>query len=86
LLKDTLHLQSNGVVSKGTTVRWISTGDARMIEYSFFVDGQAFSKQCDVVYNGQEIENIQCPGGIYTVIYDSLDPENSIMDFKSSAK
>ena len=85
-LKKTFDLRSNGVVTMGKTVRWINTGDARMIEYSFHVDGLIYTKQCDVVYNGQEIENIQCPDGVYKVIYDSLDPRNSIMDLKSPGK
>ena len=85
-MKNTLSLKANGIETMGKTIRWINTNDSRMIEYSFDVNGVTYTKRCDVVYNGQEIENIQCPNGFYTVIYDNRDPENSIMDFKRPDK
>jgi hypothetical protein len=85
-MKKTFSLKANGVETVGKTNRWINTNDSRMIEYSFEVEATVYTNQCDVVYNGQEIENIQCPNGSYTVIYDQEDPKNSIMDFKRPAK
>jgi len=85
-LKNTFSLKTNGVETTGKTTRWINTNDSRMIEYTFEVNEVVYTKKCDVVYNGQEIENIQCPNGTYIVIFDNTDPENSIMDFKRPSK
>ena len=85
-IKKTIALKNNGVEIKGETVQWINTGDDRRIEYSFEINGITYTKQCDVVYNGKEIENIKCPGGFYVVIYDKDDPSNSVMDLKRPSK
>lgn len=82
----TIALKNNGVEIIGKTVQWINTNDSRMIEYSFILDGQTFYKTCDAVYSGQEISGIVCPNGKYVVIYDTDDPDNSIMDFKRFSK
>ncbi len=85
-IKETFDLRKNGVEINGKTIKWINTNGARMIEYSFEVNGMIFIKRCDVVYYGQEIKGIKCPDGNYFVVYDKEDPENSIMDFKRPIK
>jgi hypothetical protein len=79
-------LKNRGLETKGITIRWVNTNDSKEVEYSFVEKGQTYTKQGEIVYEGQELEGIVCPNGQYIVIYDKENPENSVMDFKRPIK
>lgn len=82
------QLEKNYSETIGTTIQYIGyDGQASpVVEYTFTLHGKKYTKKGNIVYGGSEIPNIIYPNGHYFVIYDSLNPDNSEMDFKRLKK
>lgn len=83
MFRNALSLKQRGIETEGRTLRWVDLGDGqRDLEYTFQIEGKTFIKLGEYIYGGKEIEGVVCPGGRYVVIYDKLNPENSVIDLK----
>jgi hypothetical protein len=82
LMRNALNLRNNPVETVGQTIEWVDDGDSKRVRYKFVVDGETYIDIIGIVYGGETIEHINCPGGAYYVIYEKDNPENAVMDFK----
>jgi hypothetical protein len=73
-------IQYAGTATGTTTKR--NKGKSPTIEYNFTVYGHTFSSKANPVYGGFTIPNIRVPNGYYLVIYNRLNPNESIINFK----
>lgn len=81
--KMTFELESNCKETIGHTTKFIHDWKwGKEVEYKYEVNGTTFTKKGNIVFDGKEIRDIICPNGKYVVIYDSVNPINSEMDFK----
>ena len=84
--KMTFQLENNYKETLGVTIRYIHEVRAQpWVEYKYVVKGTTYIKRGEIIYDGEEIPNLIYPNGQYIVIYDSLNPGNSEMDFKRVA-
>lgn len=73
----------NAVITTGMTQSW-SSGKNRVVNYCFFINDQIYSSSVNPTYGGETMGNIRVPNGKYLVIYNRLNPEESIINFKVS--
>lgn len=85
--KEPYQLEKNYSETVGTTIQFIGGGDdTPYVEYTFTLHEKKYIKKGNIVYGGSRIPDLIYPHGHYVVIYDSLNPENSEMDFKRFVK
>jgi len=73
-----------GVITVGTTIQKISPGRGEpSIEYRFMVNNHVYTSTDGYTYNGERITGIKEHDGHYRVIYNRIDPTESVMDFKA---
>lgn len=78
--KNNRIIQYAGTTTRITT-KW-NKGKPQTIEYNFTVGNHTFSSRANPVYGGFTIPNIKVPNGRYLVIYNRLNPNESIINFK----
>lgn len=66
----------------GVTIERTITKSSSTIKYKFIINKKNYYSECGYTYDGDDIKGIIVPGGRYKVIYNSEDPNESIMDFK----
>jgi hypothetical protein len=75
------RIVKNAAITRGISIKW-NKGKQQTIEYSFTVKGKTFYSEANPVYGGFTIPNIRVPNGYYLVIYNRLNPNESIINFK----
>lgn len=78
------NIKTHCAFTTGTTMKWNFGEGASDIDYFFNVDGKEYRSSASPTYGGANIPNIKVPNGIYRVIYNKENPNESIMDFKIS--
>ncbi|MBL0330880.1 MAG: hypothetical protein IPP64_16090 [Bacteroidetes bacterium] len=77
------RIKQNPAFTVGTTTQWIDLrGLSDDVEYYYTVNGRRYVSKASPVYGGEEIAGIQVPNGLYRVIYNLANPEESLIDFK----
>ena len=77
------RIKENSGFTVGTTTQWTNQGDLSFnIEYYYIVNGKQFTSQANPVFDGKKIPGIKVPNGHYRVIYNTVSPEESVIDFK----
>jgi hypothetical protein len=79
------RIEKNYTEVIGTTLEKVYEGHFREIKYKFIANGKTYYAECEYNYNGDQIEGIVVPNGHYKVIYNSKNPQESVMDFKTNA-
>lgn len=78
IIRKTESFLQNKAFTVGYTTQYIG-GKTREIEYFYLVDNKRFVNKSN--FYPLELDSINIPEGKYLVLYDSLDPQNSEMDF-----
>ncbi len=74
------RIKNNFAETRGRTLReYYQKGN--YVDYEFVVGGKKYTNTCGCTYDGKDLP-VDAPNGYYKVIYNSLDPTESIMDFK----
>jgi hypothetical protein len=66
----------------GTTLEKVNEGHFKEIKYKLIVNGKVYYAECEYNYDGKQLEGIVVPNGRYKVVYNSMNPQESVMDFK----
>jgi hypothetical protein len=76
------RIKNNLGITEGTTIKHEIGDGYNHITFEFRINGKNYKGASGMTYNGQTIENIIVPNGKYKVLYNTKNPNESIMDFK----
>lgn len=78
----TRRIKKHEAETFGVTIERTITKSSSTIKYKFIINKKTYYSECGYTYDGEDIKGIIVPGGHCKVVYNSEDPNESMMDFK----